>query len=91
MFMTLLLAAIIAYVFIGLLFVGSAVVMAGRSPHPRPVPVHGSLDEPPPHLSRLLVAHRVLVAVQDHHHFSLPGVQDDLVQSSISTTSPRTR
>ena len=42
MFLTLLLAAVFAYVFVGLLFVGSAVVMAGRSPHPqpRPVPVH---------------------------------------------------
>jgi hypothetical protein len=40
MFLTLLLAAVFAYVFVGLLFVGSAVVLAGRSPHPRPVPVH---------------------------------------------------
>jgi len=39
MFLTLVLAAISAYVFVGLLFVGSAVVMAGRSPQPRPVPV----------------------------------------------------
>jgi hypothetical protein len=37
--MTLLLAAITAYVLVGLLFVASAVVMAGRSPHPRPVAV----------------------------------------------------
>ena len=29
----------LAYAFVGLLFVGSAVVMAGRSPHPRPTPV----------------------------------------------------
>jgi hypothetical protein len=28
------------YVVVGLLFVGCAVVMAGRAPHPRPVPVH---------------------------------------------------
>lgn len=39
MFATLLLAAIFAYALLGLLFVGSAVVMAGRSPHPRPTPV----------------------------------------------------
>ena len=39
MLMTLLLAAIAAYALVGLLFVASAVVMAGRSPHPRPVPV----------------------------------------------------
>jgi hypothetical protein len=39
MLLTLLLAAMFAYVVVGLLFVGSAVVMAGRSPHPRPVPV----------------------------------------------------
>ncbi len=39
MFTTLLLAAIFAYALLGLLFVGSAVVMAGRSPHPRPTPV----------------------------------------------------
>ena len=39
MLMTLLLAAIVAYVAVGLLFVACAVVMAGRSPHPSPVPV----------------------------------------------------
>ena len=39
MLMTLLLAAITAYVVIGLLFVACAVVMAGRAPHPRPLPV----------------------------------------------------
>ena len=39
MLMTLLLAAIIAYVVVGLLFVACAVIMAGRTPHPRPVPV----------------------------------------------------
>ncbi len=37
--MTLLLAAIFAFAIVGLLFVASAVVMAGRSPHPRPIPV----------------------------------------------------
>jgi hypothetical protein len=39
MLMTLLLAAIATYVVVGLLFVACAVVVAGRSPHPRPVPV----------------------------------------------------
>ena len=39
MIMTLLLVAITAYVVVGLLFVACAVVMAGRAPHPRPVPV----------------------------------------------------
>jgi hypothetical protein len=39
MALTLLLAAIAVYVVVGLLFVASAVVMAGRSPHPQPVRV----------------------------------------------------
>ena len=39
MIMTLLLVAITAYVVVGLLFVACAVVMAGRAPHPRPIPV----------------------------------------------------
>ena len=39
MIMTLLLIAITAYVVVGLVFVACAVVMAGRAPHPRPVPV----------------------------------------------------
>jgi hypothetical protein len=36
---TLLLVALTCYVVVGLLFVACAVVMAGRSPHPRPLPV----------------------------------------------------
>ena len=39
MIMTLLLVALTAYVVVGLVFVACAVVMAGRAPHPRPVPV----------------------------------------------------
>ena len=39
MIVTVLLVAITAYVLVGLLFVACAVVMAGRTPHPRPIPV----------------------------------------------------
>ena len=59
MFMTLLLAAILPTPSSACSSSPRPSVMAGRSPHPRPMPVRGSLDDPAPHLSRLLVAHRV--------------------------------
>lgn len=43
MLMTLLLAVIVAYVAVGLLFVACAVVMAGRTPDPLPVELHSTM------------------------------------------------
>ena len=93
MFMTLLLAAIIAYVLIGLLFVASAVVMAGRVAAPAAGARSGTVHSTTPaaHLSRLLVAHRVPVAVEDHHHLAARPRPARSRRRRSRTTSPRTR